>query len=81
MDLLAGKGFDPQYGARPLKRVIQRELMGPLAMAILESRYAPGDTIEVDAGPDETLVFTRAAAGTPEPEYDEEEVLVGEVVR
>jgi len=80
LDLLAEKGFDPQYGARPLKRVIQRELMGPLAMAILEGRYAPGDTIEVDAGSDETLVFTQAAAGTPEPDCDEEEVLVGEVV-
>ncbi len=68
LDLLAEKGFDPQYGARPLKRVIQRELMGPLAMAILEGRYQPGDTMEADSGP------------ATEPEFEEEEELVGEAV-
>jgi ATP-dependent Clp protease ATP-binding subunit ClpB len=80
LDLLADKGFDPQYGARPLKRVIQRELMGPLAMAILEGRYHPGDTIEADSGPNGQLVFSRTAGPTVEAEADDEEVLVGEVV-
>jgi ATP-dependent Clp protease ATP-binding subunit ClpB len=47
LDLLAEQGFDPVYGARPLKRVIQRQLVDPAATAILEGRYGDGDTIEV----------------------------------
>ncbi len=46
-ELLIGEGFDPVYGARPLKRVIQREIQNPLALAILEGRFADGDTVEV----------------------------------
>jgi ATP-dependent Clp protease ATP-binding subunit ClpB len=45
---LAKAGFDPVYGARPLKRAIQAELENPLAKAILEGRFAPKDTIAVD---------------------------------
>ena len=45
---LAKAGFDPVYGARPLKRAIQSELENPLAKAILEGRFAPKDTIRVD---------------------------------
>ena len=44
---LADKGFDPVYGARPLKRVIQRELQNPLAGLILEGRIADGDSLSV----------------------------------
>jgi ATP-dependent Clp protease ATP-binding subunit ClpB len=44
---LANAGYDPVYGARPLKRVIQRELQNPLAGMILEGRIAPGDKIKV----------------------------------
>jgi ATP-dependent Clp protease ATP-binding subunit ClpB len=44
LDLLADEGYDPTYGARPLKRVIQRRLQDPLAMAILEGRLRDGDT-------------------------------------
>ncbi len=81
LDLLAEKGFDPQYGARPLKRVIQRELMGPLAMAILEGRYQPGDTVEADAGPEGQLLFAKTTTTAPaEPAFDEDEELVGEIV-
>jgi ATP-dependent Clp protease ATP-binding subunit ClpB len=47
--LLGNLGYDPTYGARPLKRVIQKRLVDPLAMAILEGRFAPGDTVKVDA--------------------------------
>ncbi|MEJ5254638.1 MAG: AAA family ATPase [Acidimicrobiales bacterium] len=47
-DALARKGFDPAYGARPLKRVIQRELGDRLALALLEGRYSEGDTVTVD---------------------------------
>jgi ATP-dependent Clp protease ATP-binding subunit ClpB len=45
---LAKVGFDPVYGARPLKRAIQSEVENPLAKAILEGRFAPKDTIAVD---------------------------------
>jgi ATP-dependent Clp protease ATP-binding subunit ClpB len=47
LTLLGNVGFDPVYGARPLKRAIQQQLENPLAREILEGRYAPGDTIGV----------------------------------
>jgi ATP-dependent Clp protease ATP-binding subunit ClpB len=47
--LLAKEGYDPVYGARPLKRVIQRSLLDPLSLAVLEGKFAAGDTIEADA--------------------------------
>ncbi|MFZ0127959.1 MAG: ATP-dependent chaperone ClpB [Candidatus Dormiibacterota bacterium] len=59
MDAIAAEGYDPTYGARPLKRVIQRRLQDPIAMAILEGRFTEGDTIEVDAS-DGQIVITRA---------------------
>jgi ATP-dependent Clp protease ATP-binding subunit ClpB len=61
VDLLAEEGYDPTYGARPLKRVIQRRLQDPIAMAILEGRYGEGDTVDVDAVRGE-LTIERAAA-------------------
>ncbi|MEI6724365.1 MAG: AAA family ATPase, partial [Betaproteobacteria bacterium] len=45
---LSKAGFDPVYGARPLKRAIQGQIENPLAKAILEGRFAPKDTIKVD---------------------------------
>jgi ATP-dependent Clp protease ATP-binding subunit ClpB len=56
---LAKEGFDPAYGARPLKRVIQREIQDRLALMILEGKFKEGDTItaDVDAKKDE-LVFS-----------------------
>jgi ATP-dependent Clp protease ATP-binding subunit ClpB len=62
--VLAEAGWDPTYGARPLKRAIQRLLENPLALRLLEGEFAEGDTIRVDAG-DGGLVFEKAAA--PEP--------------
>jgi ATP-dependent Clp protease ATP-binding subunit ClpB len=47
LDLLTERGFDPVYGARPLKRVIQRDLADPIAAAILEGRFGEGDSIKV----------------------------------
>jgi len=47
---LANTGYDPVYGARPLKRVIQRELQNPLATMILEGRVRDGETVQVSAG-------------------------------
>jgi len=52
LDLLAEAGFDPVYGARPLKRTIQLRLENPLANEILAGKYQPGDTIQVDANED-----------------------------
>ena len=49
MDLLGNTGFDPVYGARPLKRAIQQNLENPLAQKILSGDFAPGETIRVDA--------------------------------
>ncbi|MCA1778144.1 MAG: ATP-dependent chaperone ClpB [Xanthomonadaceae bacterium] len=48
LDLLGTAGFDPVYGARPLKRAIQSRLENPLAQKILGSEYGPGDTVRVD---------------------------------
>jgi ATP-dependent Clp protease ATP-binding subunit ClpB len=59
--LLGNLGYDPTYGARPLKRVIQKRLVDPLAMAILEGRFVTGDTVKVDAAEGE-LVLERAEA-------------------
>jgi ATP-dependent Clp protease ATP-binding subunit ClpB len=47
--LLGNLGYDPTYGARPLKRVIQKRLVDPLALSILEGRFVAGDTVRVDA--------------------------------
>ncbi len=49
LDLLGNVGFDPVYGARPLKRAIQQQLENPLAREILEGRFQPGQTVRVDA--------------------------------
>ena len=58
MDLLAERGFDPAFGARPLKRVIQRDLADPLALALLDGTYGEGDSLTVDAaGPDAESAF------------------------
>jgi ATP-dependent Clp protease ATP-binding subunit ClpB len=59
--LLGNLGYDPTYGARPLKRVIQKRLVDPLALAILEGRFVPGDTVRVDAA-DGEIVLARAEA-------------------
>ncbi|MGH8400651.1 MAG: AAA family ATPase, partial [Gammaproteobacteria bacterium] len=49
LDKLGRAGFDPVYGARPLKRAIQQQLENPLAQKILAGEFGPGDTISVDA--------------------------------
>ncbi|MBN1882262.1 MAG: ATP-dependent chaperone ClpB [Deltaproteobacteria bacterium] len=51
-ELLAREGFDPQYGARPLKRIIQKEVQNPLASKILNGEFTEGDTVVVDAKKD-----------------------------
>ncbi|HSB37818.1 MAG TPA: ATP-dependent chaperone ClpB [Gaiellaceae bacterium] len=63
-ETLAEAGWDPTYGARPLKRAIQRLLENPLALRLLEGEFADGDTVRVDAG-DGGLVFEKAGAAEP----------------
>ena len=52
------EGYDPSYGARPLKRTIQRRVLDPLAMRVLEGEFREGDHVVVDVGPD-GLAFRR----------------------
>ena len=66
--LIVTEGYDPVYGARPLKRAIQRLVQNPLALAVLEGQYAEGDTVRVDRAKDGTrLTFERVTAGAAEP--------------
>ena len=58
-ELIAGQGYDPNYGARPLKRVIQRQIENPLAMEILEGRITGGTRISAEADGDR-IVFRQA---------------------
>jgi ATP-dependent Clp protease ATP-binding subunit ClpB len=59
-------GYDPVYGARPLKRALQRMVLDPLAIKVLQGDYKPGDTVRVDVGPSEdVLTFTRAGGEQP----------------
>src|SRR5467141_3357060 len=66
--LVVAEGYDPVYGARPLKRSIQRLLQNPLALAVLEGKFAEGDRIRVDRAKDGAhLGFERIAATAAEP--------------
>jgi ATP-dependent Clp protease ATP-binding subunit ClpB len=65
--LLAEEGYDPAFGARPLKRAIQRLIQNPLALALLEGRFHDGDHIVVTVGPSGTLQFEKAEAGAAAP--------------
>ncbi len=66
--LLVSDGYDPVYGARPLKRAIQRLLQNPLALAVLEGEYQEGGRIRVDRAKDGThLTFQRIPAAATEP--------------
>ena len=56
LDLIASEGFDPVYGARPLKRVIQQEIENPLAQDLLSGKFSAGDTVNIDVEADK-LVF------------------------
>ena len=73
IDLLATEGYDPTYGARPLKRVIQRRMQDPIAMAILEGRFREGDSVDVDADGDRLVI--KGGSGQP-VEADEQAVEV-----
>lgn len=61
LDYLSSTGYDPVYGARPLKRAIQQHIENPLAQEILAGKFAPGDTVHVDMDQGR-LIFKRATA-------------------
>ncbi|MEJ2541960.1 MAG: NDP-hexose 4-ketoreductase, partial [Gemmatimonadota bacterium] len=72
-ELLAREGYDPAFGARPLKRVIQRRVQDPLALRLLEEDVPEGSVISVDVdGSGEELVFTHRAQEEAAPEDLEE---------
>ncbi len=64
MDLLGERGYDPQYGARPLRRIIQNLIEDPIAEGLLEGRFSGGDHIEVDVE-DDLLKIVSAAGVAP----------------
>ena len=53
---LAHAGYDPDYGARPLRRVLQRQIEDPLALALLEGKYLEGATVTVDVDDDKIVL-------------------------
>jgi len=61
---VVSEGYDPMYGARPLKRTIQRRVLDPLALRVLEGDFREGDRITVDVG-DNELTFEKAGSGQP----------------
>jgi len=68
--LLADKGYDPVYGARPLKRTIQRLIQDPLAIKILEGEFKEGDGVKVDANRD-SLTFSHAQPSSANESFAE----------
>ena len=62
-ELLGNLGYDPTYGARPLKRVIQKRLVDRLALKLLEGEFVPGDVVKVDAA-DGELTLSKAGVGS-----------------
>src|SRR5205807_248205 len=64
LQILDEAGWDPTYGARPLKRAIQRLVENPLALRLLEGEFAEGDTVRVDAK-DGELLFEKAKTAEP----------------
>jgi len=64
-DWLAKLGYDPTFGARPLKRVIQKHIVNPLSEKILAGEFGPGDTVEVGLDNRGLIAFTRRQVGTP----------------
>lgn len=59
IDWVSSLGYDPQYGARPLKRAIQKYIADPLALKLLANEYEPGSTITIDARQDGKFFFSR----------------------
>lgn len=73
MERLATEGYDPAFGARPLRRAVQRLIEDPLAEEVLLGRFAPGDTVraELDGEGEKSVVIFRKAEGTPSGDGEE----------
>ena len=65
-DVIVADGFDPNFGARPMKRSIQRLIQDPLALQLLEGKFVLGDTVVVDADAEKHITFTKAPVVVPE---------------
>ncbi|KZZ25596.1 hypothetical protein A3753_30250 [Sulfitobacter sp. HI0082] len=70
MKWLADEGYDPVYGARPLKRVIQRALQNPLAEALLAGDVRDGSTVTVSAGSEGLIIGDRVGSSSQQPPED-----------
>ena len=70
---LCDAGFDPAFGARPLKRAIQQYLLNPMSKAIVGGGYGPGDTVKVDVEPGEDGVITFERIPAPDEDADSDE--------
>ena len=64
---LLEEGYDPNYGARPMRRAIQRLIQDPLALRLLEGDFLAGDTVQVDVNDSGSMVFTKAPVIVEEP--------------
>jgi ATP-dependent Clp protease ATP-binding subunit ClpB len=75
---LAHRGYDPAFGARPLRRLIAKELADQISLSLLQGGYTEGDVVEVDSAPDGGLVFRKATAPGPStlPEREPRDVSV-----
>ena len=67
LSAFADQGYDADFGARPLRRVIQQKVEDPLSDKLLSGEFTDGDSILVDADPDGEIMLTKAAAAVPEP--------------
>jgi ATP-dependent Clp protease ATP-binding subunit ClpC len=69
-DVLLEKGFDPVFGARPMRRAIQNLIEDPLAEGLLHGRFQPGDTVLVDRAGDDLTLETKQSESAPPPEEE-----------
>ncbi|MDQ3930182.1 MAG: AAA family ATPase, partial [Chloroflexota bacterium] len=75
LEFLGNEGFDPVYGARPLKRVIQRRLLDRLAVAMLDGTVRDGSTVVVDVRAGDVVLSARNASEAPEPAREEAQAI------
>ena len=73
LDFLSDLGYDPQFGARPLKRVVQRELINELSKQVIGGQFSAGDTIYIDEQNDLLTFSKEPFAGAPEPKKQKAE--------
>jgi ATP-dependent Clp protease ATP-binding subunit ClpC len=76
LDLLAKRGYDPQFGARPLRRVITNLIEDPLSEGWLSQRFQTGDTVVVDVDENELRLRSQREIEQTDPEQEPESVLV-----